>query len=207
MSRKVEELQMEIGQMPVAKMKFNLRSRDDIPKILKGLQYIYITDTVREPIFELLEQKILPDVDKDAGCPGMALWKILVMGILRLDLNCDYDRLHELVNEHKSIRQMLGHSSFLDEHNYSLQCLKDNVRLLTPALLDEINEIIINVGHALLDKKKPKVLRGRCDSFVIETDVHYPTDINLLYDAVRKVIQLTARLSERHDISDWRQHA
>ena len=26
-------------------------------------------------------------------------------------------------------------------------------------------------------------LKGRCDSFVVETDVHYPTDINLLLDA------------------------
>ena len=50
------------------------------------------------------------------------------------------------------------------------------------------------------------MLRGRCDSFVVETDVHYPTDINLLYDAVRKVIQLSARLSERYGLSDWRQY-
>jgi hypothetical protein len=33
---------------------------------------------------------------------------------------------------------------------------------------------------------------GRCDSFVVETDVHYPTDINLLFDAVRKMIQVAA---------------
>lgn len=37
-------------------------------------------------------------------------------------------------------------------------------------------------------------LRGRCDSFVVETDVHFPTDINLLFDAVRKVVELIALL-------------
>jgi len=31
---------------------------------------------------------------------------------------------------------------------------------------------------------------GRCDSFVVETNVHFPTDISLAFDAVRKVIQL-----------------
>ena len=36
--------------------------------------------------------------------------------------------------------------------------------------------------------------------------MHYPTDIGLLYDAVRKVIQLTAQLSESHGLSEWRQH-
>ena len=37
--------------------------------------------------------------------------------------------------------------------------------------------------------------------------MHYPTDINLLFDAMRKVVELTARLCESHELSDWRQHA
>jgi len=138
----------------------------------------------------------------------MSLWKIFVMGVLRLDLNCDYDRLQELVNHHDVVRQMLGHSDFFDKEPYNLQTIKDNVRLLTPALLQAINQLIVKAGHALLGKKKEnEPLRGRCDSFVVETDVHYPTDINLLYDAVRKVIQLTAQLCEKHELSDWRQYA
>jgi hypothetical protein len=39
----------------------------------------------------------------------------------------------------------------------------------------------------------------------VETDVHYPTDINLLLDAMRKVITLTARLCEKAGIGGWRQ--
>jgi hypothetical protein len=42
---------------------------------------------------------------------------------------------------------------------------------------------------------------------VVETDVHYPTDINLLYDAMRKVITLIARLAQSNDVDGWRQHA
>jgi len=37
--------------------------------------------------------------------------------------------------------------------------------------------------------------------------VHYPTDISLLFDATRKVIELSARLSADQGLSDWRQHA
>ena len=36
---------------------------------------------------------------------------------------------------------------------------------------------------------------------------HYPTDINLLFDAMRKVVTLTAKLCDRYSMSDWRQHA
>jgi hypothetical protein len=37
--------------------------------------------------------------------------------------------------------------------------------------------------------------------------MHYPTDINLLYDAMRKIITLMARWCDEHGLSDWRQHA
>lgn len=50
------------------------------------------------------------------------------------------------------------------------------------------------------------MLKGRCDSFVVETHVEYPTDIGLLWDAMRKIIQLTARVSKAHDVSGWRQN-
>src|SRR3990167_241595 len=208
MARDIEPAQLEIGQATIAAIKFDIKSRDDIPKILKGLQYIYVTDSIREPIFKLLEEKIQPWVSKQNGRPGMMLWKILVMGVLRLDLNCDYDRLRELVNHHDTVRQMLGHTDWFDKEPYHMQTIKDNVGLLTPALLEEINQIIVKAGHELMGKKKGNErLRGRCDSFVVETHVHYPTDINLLYDAVRKVIQLSSQLSERYQLSDWRQYA
>lgn len=35
--------------------------------------------------------------------------------------------------------------------------------------------------------------------------MHYPTDINLLFDSIRKVITLVARLSEEYNLSVWRQ--
>lgn len=92
---------------------------------------------------------------KHTGRPGMEQWKILVLGVLRLGLNADYDRIQELANQHKTIRQMLGHSDWLDEHRYELQTLRDNVSLFTPELLDRINQEVVNAGHQLL-KKMPK---------------------------------------------------
>ncbi len=47
---------------------------------------------------------------------------------------------------------------------------------------------------------------GRCDSFVVETNVHYPTDINLLFDAIRKMIQVAAVISHHQGFSAWRQY-
>ena len=204
--RVVQNEQMMIGEVDISKMIFDPKSRDDIPKILRGLQFVYTNIPLRTTIFELLDSQIAPRVSKCNGRPGMALWTILVCGVIRLDLNCDYDRLHELVNQHNSIREILGHGAF-DDVRYHFQTLKDNVALLTPELLDEINQLIVQAGHILAKKKDGEALRGRCDSFVLETNVHFPTDINLLYDAMRKVITLTAQWCECRAISDWRQHA
>ncbi len=204
--RVVQNPQMQIGEVDISAITFDPRSRDDIPKILRGLQHIYTELPLREGLFQLLEAKIAPAVNKGNGRPGMTLWSIFVCGVMRLDLNIDYDRLHDLVNNHNTLRAMLGHGTF-DNQAYHYQTLKDNVKLFTPELLDEINQRIVASGHLVAKKKSGEALRGRCDSFVVETDVHYPTDINLLYDALRKVITLTAQWSEERGLTDWRQHA
>ena len=203
--RAVQNEQMTIGEVDISKINFNYKSRDDIPKILKGLQFIYTHVELRTAIFQLLERQVAPTVSKSNGRPGMALWTILVCGVIRLDLNCDYDRLHELVNHHNTIREMLGHGAF-DDVSYHLQTLKDNVSLLTPELLREINQLIVAAGHVLVKKKAGVALRGRCDSFVLETNVHFPTDINLLWDAMRKIIMLIALWCDELGLSDWRQN-
>jgi len=204
--RVVQNTQMHIGEVDVSRVVLDLKSRDDIPQILRGLQHLYRDASLRAKLFQLLESEIAPKIDKQIGRPGMTLWSIFVCGVIRLDLNADYDRLQELVNQHITIRQMLGHGLF-DPTSYHYQTLKDNVTLFTPELLDKINQIVVAAGHELVKKKEGEVLRGRCDSFVVETDVHYPTDISLLFDATRKVIELSARLSADQGLSDWRQYA
>jgi hypothetical protein len=203
--RRVENPQLKLGELPVADIKIDLKSRDDIPPLLLGLQYIYTNRALRDKVFSILEEVISPNTDINNGRPGMEQWKIFVLGVLRLNLNCDYDRIHELANQHRTIRQMLGHATFADDYEYNLQTLKDNVSLLTPEILDRINTLVVDAGHSLVKKKDGEKLRGRCDSFVVETNVHYPTDINLLYDAMRKIITLVATLCALCFLTEWRQ--
>jgi hypothetical protein len=55
----------------------------------------------------------------------MSQWQILVLGVLRLGLNADYDRIQELANNHFTLRQTLGHSDFADDKSWGVQTLKD----------------------------------------------------------------------------------
>jgi hypothetical protein len=110
-------------------------------------------------VFVILEE-ILParkngtgKADMNNGRPGMEQWTILVLGTLRLGLNIDYDRLQELVKQHKNIRQMIGLDGWNDKTTYELQTIKDNVQLFTPELLDKINQEVVRAGNTLVKKK------------------------------------------------------
>jgi len=198
--------QMKLGEVDIGKISFDLSSRDDIPQILMGLQHIYVTLDVRNKVFDILETMISNDVSLNNGRPGMDLWKILVMGTLRVNLNLDYDRIHEEVNNHHTIRQMLGHGFFDFEEKYRLQTIKDNVSLLTADILMKINEVVVSSGHSLVKEDKEDKLHGRCDSFVVETNVPYPTDTKLLFEAIRKSIQLISVLCVSVNVKIWDEH-
>jgi len=202
--RKVIDLQMEFWKTDIANIEFDLQSRDEIPKLLMGLQYIHRTASIREKVSEVLKQ-IVPKKSYESGRPGMDLWKILVLGTLRLNTNWDYDKVLEMANNHNKLREMLGHSKTDFDSQYALQTIRDNIVLLTPAILDEINQIVVKAGHSIISPDKDPQLRGSCDSFVVETDVHYPTDTNLLFDAMRKMISLIAIICSEIGITAWRQ--
>ena len=203
--REVHRRQFQIGQVPIEKIWINPKSRDDIPAVLKGLQHIWGDEALRARLLALLDEHILPEADRMVGRPGMDLWQILVLGVLKQGLGCDFDRLHDLTNHHETIRAFLGHSDFGDKTRYEYQTVVDNVSLLTPELLSAVGRLVVESGHQVAKKKPGEPLRGRCDSFVVETDVHYPTDVNLLWDAMRCVLRETGRAAGEHAVKGWRQ--
>jgi IS5 family transposase len=207
--RSIVHPQLSLGETDISNVQLDVKSRDAIPQILRGLQYLYKDLDLRRQMFAILEE-VVPDrpgegatrkVDTCTGQPGMEQWKILVLGSLRLGLNADYDRIRELANQHVTIRQLLGHSDWADDCQYELQTIKDNVRLLTPDILDRINRLVVDAGHSVLGKDPEEPLRARADSFVVKTHVHYPTDINLLLDAVRKTIETGIDLTQETQLT------
>jgi len=158
--RDVFPAQRTIGQVAIDEIKIDVRSRDDIPLILLGLQYVYCNEALREKVFAILKE-VLPTqaldgqatpVSAQLGCPGMSQWAIFVLGSLRLCLNADFDRIHELANQHRTLRLMLGLADW-DEKTFSLQTLKDNLALFTPEILARVNQAVVEAGYALLGKK------------------------------------------------------
>ncbi len=154
--RKRFEVQYEIGTTPIEKIVIP-KSRDELPPVIKALQYIYITPEINEQVFSLLESKIEL---KKIGRQGTTLWEILVLGVVRLTLDANFDRLEDMANHHILVRDLLGVNTFDGTgKRYPLQTIKDNISLLDEQVIGQINEIVVKTGHNLLKKKRKKNLR------------------------------------------------
>ena len=188
--RQVINPQMELGAVRIESIKLNPKSRDDIPTVLRGLQHLYADKETRARLFSLLEAEAMPGVDQTEGRPGMDLWRILVMAILKQGLGIDFDRLHHHVNYDQQVRLFLGHGSLLDSEHYEMETVVRNVNLPGPELLSKVGQLVVESGHRI-SKKLGERLRGRCNSFVVETDVYHPTDTNLRWDSMRCLIRET----------------
>lgn len=201
------EQQITFGITPVSEIKFPLRSRDELPPVLMALQHIFVTPGLNDKVFSLLESKILQD-KKRTGRKGMDLWHILVLAVVRHTLDTNWDRLEHIANYDVLLRKLLGvhvEKFGISETTFAYQTIVDNVSLIDDNLLHEINLIVVEHGHQLLKKKdEEKSLRLKTDSYVLETDIHFPTDLNLLWDSLRKGFDMVQKLMEISDVKEWR---
>ena len=184
------EQQMTMGVEPISEVKIRLKSRDEMPPLLFALQTIFVTPELNEKIFSILEEKICKG-KKGAGRKGMDLWHILVLSVVRHACNTNWDKLHHYSNNDITMRKIMGlHSSdFYDDfYEFEYQNILDNVSLLDSETINKINATVVEYGINLLKKKEQEVQQLKTDSFVVETNVHFPTDLNLLYDSLRKTL-------------------
>jgi len=206
--RKRFEQQISLGQLLIQDTVIPLAKRGGrLPALCAALKEIFITPEWNEQVFEVLESKILSS-NNNTGRPGMDLWQIFVLSQVRLCMNISYDELHHYANYDKLIRQIMGietKDSF-DEQSLGYQRIIDNVGLLNDETVKELNQIIVNFGQGVLKKKEEEALCLKTDSFVVESNVHFPTDYNLLWDCARKCLDMIKALQKKYnnDIQGWR---
>lgn len=155
------EQQMSLRTIAISNARFPLKSRDELPPVLKALQYIFVTPELNEKVFSLLENKIVA-TKKKTGRPGMDLWHMLVLAVVRHTLSTNWDRLEDMANYHELVRSIMGvHATAFIEHDkieFGYQNILDNVQLIDEELLQQINQLIVEAGHSLLKKKTKKNL-------------------------------------------------
>ena len=150
----------DLFTLPISAARLANNCRDEAPKILKGLQTIFVNDQLNAEVFALLNSQINSKQERliKSGRKGMGLWEILVLGVMRQGLNANYDRIHYLANSDTIMRTVMGIESESNWDNnrkvYGLTTIKDNLALLDEETIQNVNDIVVRYGHTLLKKKR-----------------------------------------------------
>jgi transposase, IS5 family len=193
----------QLDSIPIDKIALNSNCRDAIIPILTALQTIY-SRPERDALLKLIGEDVNPKSSPARGRWGITYWQILVLVAVRLGCNFDYDHLQDLAENHSTLRRMMGIGSWDDDNPrcWDWRRIRDNLCKLRPETLEKINQLIVAVGHEL-EPAAAETVRG--DTFVVETNIHYPTDANLLVDGVRVLLRHGKRLAKLLWLKGFRQ--
>jgi IS5 family transposase len=201
------ELQLSIGQRPIEQTPISPKCKDALEELIAALKAIYCNKEYNQKVFSVLENYISKG-KKKTGRKGMDLWQVFVLAQVRLCLGASYDRLENLANNHLALRWLMGVECEygFNRITFEYQNIYDNVTMLSDELIQELNALVLEFGHSEVFKKKgTTALRLKSDSFVVESNVHFPTDYNLLWDCARKCLDTVSKFLEKHKtMGGWR---
>jgi transposase, IS5 family len=194
--------QLRLGSNSVLDVQLNTNCRDEIIPILAALQHIYGQPALRDEILKVVQQDVNANSNPQRGRTGMHYWPILVLAAVRLGCNLDYDKLQNLAEEHRSLRNIMGIAGWDDQQSFDWRCIRDNICSLLPETIERINHMIVAEGHRLVPEAA-KTVRG--DSFVVKANIHYPTDSSLIDDGLRLIVPVAVQLASLLGVDGWRQ--
>jgi len=196
--------QERLDCLAIADVKLNLNCRDEIIPILRALQHVYRDAPLRRELLGLVGKDVNQGTSRKHGRRGMNYWEVMVLAAARLGCNLDYDKLQDLAENHRSLQQIMGIGAWqAEEVDFDWRRIEDNLLKLRPATLKKINALIVRAGHEL----KPQAIASvRGDTFVVETNIHYPTESTLIGDGLRKIVEVAEALAAENSLGGWRQH-
>jgi transposase, IS5 family len=146
-------------------------------------QHGHLVDKVRRDLQRGLKN---PKTGRD----GLSAQQVLRSFVLQRVKNWKYRELRERISDGLTLRKFTRfYSQPVPKYNAFNQAF---IRL-TPATLELINDQVVKSAVELGLENGKKL---RVDTTVVETDIHYPMDSTLLWDAVRVVTRLVGDLDE-----------
>ena len=201
--RKSFSTQLRLDSPPIDQVDLNFECRHSIVPVLRSLQHVYSKPDMAEKIMKLISRDINGQTSAKRGREGMDYWHILVLAGVRLGCDYTYDQIHDLAENHIKLRAIMGLGSWDEYTEFKWRTIRDNVCRLRPQTIDEISRLLVAAGHEI---DPEAIKRLRADSFVMETNIHYPTESSLIRDGLRKILEICSELAVGDSILGWRQH-
>jgi len=119
--------------------------------------------------------------ESSAGAKGMTIEQVVRVALLKQLRQLSYEKLYDELNDNISYRR------FAKIHEGEVpkkMTLNENIKKIPPEGWEEIHKVIIKAAKELGVEKGKSV---RMDSACVESNIHYPTDGELLWNCVRVI--------------------
>jgi IS5 family transposase len=160
------------------------RELETISEVLDGLGQL--NDLVLKDL-----RKVNGDPGSDVGCGGMSAEQVLRSAVIKQMNQFSYRELAFHLADSRSYRTFCR-IGVMDK-TPSKSGLATNLKALRAETLEKINAGLVG---AALEANIEKGKRVRVDCTVVESNIHPPTDSELLYDCVRVLTRLMQRAKE-----------
>ena len=137
-----------LDRLPIARVNLNVNCRDEIIPILRALQHLYANVALRDELLDLVGRDVNQRTSRRRGRRGLNYWEITVLAAARLGCNLDYDKLQDLAENHRSLRQIMGLGEGPEHVDFDWRRIEDNLLKLRPPTLQKINDLVVQAGHA-----------------------------------------------------------
>jgi IS5 family transposase len=141
---------------------------------------------------EKIAQDFKTKNETKAGAKGMTVEQAVRVAIIKQMYQLGYKRLYNELNDNLSYR------SFIKIHEEKVpkkMTLNENIKKISPGGWEEINKVIVKTAIELGIEKGKRV---RMDSTGVESNIHYPTDGELLWDCVRVLDRIIEVVKEEY---------
>src|ERR1041384_1195575 len=118
-------------------------------RFLRALQHLYGDAELRRELLALVGKDVNSSTSRKLGRRGMSYWEIVVLAAARLGCNLDYDKLQDLAENHRTLRQIMGIGDWQEAVDFDWRRIEDNLIKLRPETLKKISDLIVRAGHEL----------------------------------------------------------
>ena len=198
--RKSHEKQQRFGSCPVYDFQLNLNCRGEIVPILATLQLNFSQPKHRAKLCRLDANVLNPESRRDVGRPGFDDWQVIILAAFRHGCDLDYDKLQNLAEGHRSLRQLMQIGDWDQATSFDSRCIQATLAQLKPETIQSMNQVIVAYCQDLHGDARQEV---RADSFFIETNIHYPMESSLIYDGIRKAAKLCIPFASDLNQTSW----
>ena len=144
-------------------------------------------------INEWVLQDLIRDKDlTDTGAEGMTAEQVLRAAIIKQMEGYSYEELAFHLLDSICYRSFCRIG--IADKGYQKSALCSNIKSISPDTWESINRILVAYGQ---DTRIEKGKESRIDCTVVCSNIHEPTDSSLLWDSVRVLTRMLAKIKER----------